>query len=231
MLYPEETVQSQYAASPTIRALVDGFNKLVDPRDDIQLFFDKYFNLDTAKGFGLDCWARIVGVSRSIWLEKVGKNFGYFTTENEVPYVENTYKGFMPWDQGVFGEPGADGKGNYLIGDAAFKEFILWKALANISTGDAYTLNRLLSKLMGQSVIVSETGVMQIRITTTSPLENWQKAVMTQYGMFGKPAGVGYDFYTIETPVFGMVEDGDNYGTFGEAPFFNGTATADFVGS
>ena len=231
MQYPEETVQSQYAASPTIRELVDGFNRAIDPQADIKLFYDKYFNPSTAAGFGLDCWARIVGISRSIWLEKVGKNFGYFTTENETPYDPDTYKGFEPWDQGVFWEPDQEGKGTYVIGDDAFRQFVFWKALANISTSDAYTLNRLLSQLMGQSVIVSETGVMQIRITTTSPLEDWQKAVLTQYGMFGKPAAVGYDFYCIETPVLGFVEDGDNYGTFGEAPFFNGTAIADFVGS
>ena len=78
MLDASVTVQSQYAASPTITALVDGVNSLIDPRSDIQLFYDNIFNPATAVGIGLDIWARIVGVERNIYLEDLSNNFGFF---------------------------------------------------------------------------------------------------------------------------------------------------------
>ena len=221
MQHPDETIQSHYAASPTITALVNGFNLEIDPSPDIQLFYDKIFNLATAEGIGLDYWARIVGVERNVYITDLGQNFGFF--------LEGT-QDFQPWDQGVFYEPDSVAVGSYKISDTYFKKFILWKALANISTTDCYSMNRLLSLLFEQNIIVTEVGVMQIRITTTQPLEPWQKAVLTQYGMFGKPAGVGFEFYTIETPVIGLVRDGDNYGPLGQAPFYSGSMEADFVG-
>ena len=222
MIYPDATIQSQYAASPTITALVEGFNYWLDPRSDVKLFYDRIFNPATAQGIGLDYWARIVGVERNIWVEELGDNFGFYITGDQE---------WEPWDQGVFYEPGNVQKGSYRIGDEAFRRFIFWKALANISTADCYTLNRLLSKLFDNPVIVTETGVMQIRMTTTRPLEDWQKAVLVQYGLFGKPAGVGYEFWTILTPVLGFVADGDNYLPLGQAPFFSGVMNSDFGGN
>lgn len=222
MLYPDATIQSQYAASPTITALVNGFNEQVDPRADIQLFFDNIFNPATARGIGLDYWARIVGLERNVYVEDLGENFGFFLTGDQE---------WTPWDQGVFYSPETVRKGSYRIDDNSLRKFIFWKALANISTADAYTLNRLLTKLFDNPVIVTEIGVMQIRITTTRSLEAWQKAVLIQYGMFGKPAGVGFEFWTIETPVLGFVVDGQNYMPFGQAPFFSGAMERDFGGN
>lgn len=218
MLYPETTVQSQYAASPTIRALVDGINELIDPRADIELFYENIFDPSTARGVGLDYWARIVGVSRNIYIENLTQNFGFFGSE------------LMPWDQGVFYEPGQVQVGSYQLDDTAFRKFIRWKALANISTTDAHTLNVLFSELLEAPVAVTETGVMQIRVTTTQPLSDWQKIILRQYGMFGKPAGVGFEFFTVETPVIGFVSDGENYLPFGQAPFYNGAKISDFIG-
>lgn len=213
MLDAFATIQSQYAASPTITALVDGVNALIDPRSDIQLFYDNIFNPATAVGIGLDIWARIVGVERNIYLEDVAGSFGFFITGTQE---------WQPWDQGTFYSPDTVQGGTYKIADEAFRQFIFWKALANISTADCYTMNRLLTKLFGFPAAVTEVGVMQIRITTTTPLEPWQRAVILQYGMFGKAAGVGYEFWNIETPVLGFVADGQNYMPFGQAPFFSG---------
>lgn len=66
---PAVTIQSQYSASPRIKALVDGFAGLIDPSPDISLLFSSYIDIDTATGAGLDNWGRIVG------LERVQNNF------------------------------------------------------------------------------------------------------------------------------------------------------------
>lgn len=462
MLDASETVQSQYAASPTIRALVDGFNAGVDPRNDIKLFYDRIFNPATAQGVGLDIWARIVGVERNVYVEEVEKNFGFYINSPPVPqtypipsviqalpgygwsagtaynyvdftrkvYVQNVasvdlgtlswssstsgggqqrwytsgltsriaaassnsspanilcakytadsfsnliahvtdmvisentskniqiydsgktsasaadfkasldgvvmyfelatpvetdvawaledivlpvepntslaflnatstavpsvisyeeggetvtdsttayaknvgdvesgvtieqiggasfvddgeiksaavtgigyvvedgrWQDWTPWDQGVFWSPEKANTGLYRIDDNALRQFIFWKALANISTSDCYTLNRLLSKLFNSPVFIEEDGLMHIRVVTTAKLEDWQKAVLAQYGMFGKPAGVGYEFWTIEMPVLGMVTDANNYQPLGQASFFNGVIDKDFGGN
>ena len=67
-------------------------------------------------------------------------------------------------------------------------------------------------------------------MTVTKPLEDWQKAVLLQYGLYGKPAGVGYEFWTIETPVIGFVIDGQNYMPLGQAPFFSGVMQREIGG-
>lgn len=62
----EQTIISQYANSPTLLKLIRNFNDYIDPTCDIDNFYDFIWNVDTAQGFGLDIWGRIVGVSRAL---------------------------------------------------------------------------------------------------------------------------------------------------------------------
>lgn len=59
-----DTVQSQYSSSPRMIALLSGFASLIDPRPDIDLLFRSYFDIDSARGDGLDNWGRIVDFGR-----------------------------------------------------------------------------------------------------------------------------------------------------------------------
>ena len=59
-------IQSQYAASVRITALLQSAKDHILPDADIALFYDTIFNVQTAQGYGLDVWGNIVGVSRSI---------------------------------------------------------------------------------------------------------------------------------------------------------------------
>ena len=61
-----EAIQSQYAASARVLALAEGFQSRLDPSNDINLFYDKIFNIYTAEGVGLDNWGRIVAMPRTI---------------------------------------------------------------------------------------------------------------------------------------------------------------------
>lgn len=45
-------------------ALIESMNEWIDPAADFQSFYDYVWNVDTAQGFGLDDWGKIVGVSR-----------------------------------------------------------------------------------------------------------------------------------------------------------------------
>lgn len=67
MINVEQTIISQYGNSATISKLIQNMNDNIDPRADIDNFYHFIWNVDTAEGFGLDIWGRIVGVDRSIF--------------------------------------------------------------------------------------------------------------------------------------------------------------------
>ena len=66
MIDVERTIISQYANSATIVQLVQNMNTYLDPRADFDNFFDYVWNVESAQGFGLDIWGRIVGISREL---------------------------------------------------------------------------------------------------------------------------------------------------------------------
>lgn len=58
----EQTIASQYANSPIILQLIHNMNAYIKPHADIDNFYNTIWNVDTAEGFGLDIWGRIVGL-------------------------------------------------------------------------------------------------------------------------------------------------------------------------
>lgn len=66
MINVEETIISQYGNSATITQLIQNMNTYIDPRADFDKFYDYVWNVDTAEGFGLDIWGRIVDIERTI---------------------------------------------------------------------------------------------------------------------------------------------------------------------
>lgn len=62
----EQTVARQYLNSPIIMSLIDSMNAAIDPSGDIDNFLIWIWQVSTARGFGLDIWGRIVGVSRTL---------------------------------------------------------------------------------------------------------------------------------------------------------------------
>ena len=59
-------IQSQYASAVRITALLQSAKDHILPDADIASFYDNVFNVLTAKGWGLDVWGNIVGISRNI---------------------------------------------------------------------------------------------------------------------------------------------------------------------
>jgi hypothetical protein len=66
VLNVEQTVASQYGNSPAMLALINGMNENIDPRLDIDGFYNAIFNVSTANLFGLAIWSRIVGIPQSL---------------------------------------------------------------------------------------------------------------------------------------------------------------------
>lgn len=131
----QDTVISQYANSQIILQLIDNFSQYVDQSANIQAFFDNMWNIDTAQGYGLDVWGRILGISRTLQVAS-GFYFGFDEAGAEA----------QPFGQGQFfsGQPLTN---NYNLSDAAYRTLLLAKALANICDGSIPAINQLLLNL------------------------------------------------------------------------------------
>lgn len=205
----------QYSASPIIQRLISDRASYF-PADWQDQFYGAVWNVDTAQGFGLDIWGRIVVIGRNI----------------QVP-AEN-YFGFsgIPQTWGAFGEEsfytGPTATSTYTLADPAYRVLILAKALANIARTDARSLNGVLQQLFpGRGrAWTNDLGSMAMRVVFEFSLEPWEFAVLTSGGVFPRPAGVGVKLAQIPVDTFGFAESGDAQ-PFNQGTFLNTGAVSD----
>lgn len=176
------TVISQYANSPILLQLIDGFDQCVDQSANMQAFYDLIWNVDTAQGYGLDVWGRIVGVTRVLQVE-IGTYFG------------------MTGPGGASGDPynvspfyaGAQLTDNFSLTDQAFRTLVFAKALSNISDGSVKSINQILINLFGSAngnAYCTDGHDMTMSYTFEFPLTAVQAAIVSQSGVLPKPTGV-----------------------------------------
>lgn len=67
---------------------------------------------------------------------------------------------------------------------------IFYRAVVNVSNGTSETINRLLTKLIGLPVFVSDYQDMTIRIRIVGEPTSVQVAILKNYGLLNRPAGV-----------------------------------------
>lgn len=147
----QDTVISQYANSPRILTLLENFNGYFDQAANLDAFFDFMWNVDTAQGYGLDVWGRIVNVDRALSVD-AGSYFGFEEPEDE------TEVGFGQ-EPFYAGPPVTD---NYLLTDAAYRKLIMTKAASNICDGSVPAINRLLMILFegrGNAYVQEGSGI------------------------------------------------------------------------
>jgi hypothetical protein len=208
-------VQSQYAASPRMGALMDGMQARLDTREDADLFYREMFDIYTAHGEGLDNWGRILGIGRNIVGPYLFDSFGFDRS------------GLAPFDQLPFVPDTAGVTTGALITleDEEFRLLLLYKAMSNISRAGVEALNSLLAALIATGVggfrgnaYVLETGPMVIRWVFEDWMTPVQRAVFAVAGVLNRGAGVGWELYALNpAQVFGF--DGSGMLPFGQAPF------------
>jgi hypothetical protein len=175
------TLLSQYANSPRLTALVDYANEWIDPGVDLNAFYSYVWNVKTAQGFGLDIWGRIVNVPRQITITPLPDYLGY----NEA------LTGSYPFGQEPF-YGGARTGDVYSLSDDAYRVLIMTKALANISSFTAPSVNALLRFLFAGrgDCHVEELGGMAIKYVFNFALQPWEASVIQQPSLMPRPAGV-----------------------------------------
>jgi hypothetical protein len=108
-----------------------------------------------------------------------------------------------------------------VLTDAQFLELILLKALSNISRASSYSINTLLLEWMeGRGrAYVNDLGSMEIRYMFEFALAPFEIDIITQSGIFLRPAGVGGWMVNFQLPVFGFSGMTDAAAPFNQAPF------------
>ena len=205
-----DTAQAKFANSPIILAMIGMFNSSIDPSADIDAFYNDIWNIDTAQGYGLDVWGRIVGVNRIIKVAG-GGSFGYQEGSGDPLNVSAFYSG-VPTMQ------------NYPLSDTAFRLLILVKAFSNISRASVDVYNQMLMQLFPSrgNAYVSDTGGMRTRLTFEFYLQPFEVSILKQSGALAMPTGVGFDIMDVlPSGTFGFAEAGQCAG-FNQGSFFEG---------
>lgn len=176
---PLVTVLSQYANSPVLTMLVAEFAEWLDPASRFDAFFSLIWDIDTAQGYGLDVWGRILGVNRVL----------------QVP--EGVYLGFQqdaeaqPFGFGIL-YGGGRSTSNVALTDTAYRTLLLAKAALNITSASIPATNQILLDLFGDGY-VRDNNDMTITYVFSQTLTPVQTAIVFQSGVLPKPCGVSFD--------------------------------------
>lgn len=180
-----DTIISQYSNSPAIYQLISSMNDYIDPVANIDNFYNLLWNVDTAEGYGLDVWGRIVGVGRVLQIAS-GTYFGFAEAADATS--ESPFNSGGPFFSG-----GAT-TGNFALSDDAFRVLIFAKALANICDGSIQATNQVLVNLFPGRGNAYVTDGLDMTMTYTfafSPvLTPVEFAIVSQSGVLPRPAGV-----------------------------------------
>lgn len=203
-----ETVQSQYATSKRMRAVIDAFWQAINPKSDIDLLYRKLVNPRTAEGWGLGVWGRIVAIGRSfLAVDDDTPYFGFDPPEGVKNERLNSFNN-APFYKAIYGK--------VELADTMYRTYVFLKALINISNSSLAGLNRMVKLLFPDADIqILHTGTMVLRVLILSPLSESDKAALDNLPWL--PAGVGLEMYQVVTPTFGFAGTGlknFNNGTF-----------------
>jgi hypothetical protein len=180
------TVLTQYANSPVLLSIIDALSSAIDRGPQFTDFYNTVWNVETAAGFGLDIWGRIVGVRRAL----------YLTDESYLGFNEDTAA--QPFGFGVF-YAGQSLTPNFLLTDEAYRSLILAKAALNITDCAIPSINAILRALFPSygNVYVRDNRDMTMTYVFGAVPSKVDYAIVTQSGALPRPAGVSV---TVETP-------------------------------
>jgi len=181
-----QTLYSQYANSPIIMQLLDYFSQAVDANSAIDSWYDQLWNIETAEGYGLDVWGRIIGIGRVISVQETPYFSFANSGGNQVPSAWYT------WYSGEVLNS------NYSLSDAAYRQLLLAKAASNIWDGSIPGLNAILRILFpGQVAYVTDGQDMTMTYTFDFQLSPVQAAIVMNTNVLPRPCGVSATFVQI----------------------------------
>ena len=204
----KDTIMSQYAHSPTILALIDGINQVIDPQYFIDDFYNYVYRLSTARGFGLDIWASKVGVSR------------YAKAANPNAKTFGFQPDYQPFNTYPFSDGGAFS--SYRLTDADLRKLIIIKAASNILYATAWNINKFLVMVFGgRKAYYASRGHMSAEYVFEFSLTPFDRLVIYTLNMLPMPSGVGISYKEIDVDrTFGF--NGSDLSNFNNGVFYSG---------
>lgn len=176
------TIISQYSNSPILTTLISNFFDYIDQTINFDNFFDNIWNLDTAQGFGLDVWGRILGVSRILEIPSSDMFLGF---------EEAGDPNFVGFNQAPF-YSGVGSTSNFALSDTAYRFLLFAKAFANISDGSIASINQILLSLFprrGNCYVVDGLD-MTMEYVFEFQLSAVELAIVLNSGVLPRPVGV-----------------------------------------
>lgn len=203
----------QYQRSPVITALADFVYQHFDSQRIVDDFYNLVFNLETANGYGLDIWGKIVGASRFVSLKNLEvKYFGFDGTPN------------YSFNQGIFYTGGIQGYDRYKLADGSYRTLILLKALINIADMTNPMINQLLQSLAsntGRNYVI-DMGDAGIEYHFDIQLNPVDLALLSGSIYQPKPAGVKVNrIIQFDPKKVLMFAEAGGVNSFNQAPFFS----------
>lgn len=234
----------QYAASPAIQQLISD-RKGYFQADWTDEFYNKVWNVDTAQGFGLDIWGRIVVIGRSVRISTFDRTFGYYEAWSGTsgisrpagpviinslafvlaapPHAGSTDDRITPFDDAPFYD-GIPATEVVALSDSAYRKLILAKALANISDCSMPSLNYAIRNLFeGSSTrrcYATTNNKMDLSYVFEFALTPVEKTLAVSAGVIPRPGGVKLTIIqVIPGETFGFAE-AETWQPFDQGVFF-----------
>lgn len=185
---PWVPIISQYKNSPRIDAMILAFNSAMDQTANIQSLYDLIWNVETAQGYGLDVWGRIVGVSRTV----------QFPRATDIPIgFEEAGGSWVGFGQGAFFTGGSTSS-NFVLSDSDFRTLIFAKAAGNISDGSILSVNQILLTLFPHrgACFVADNQNMTLTYTFKFILNVIEIAIVQSSGVLPSATGITVNIFS-----------------------------------
>lgn len=190
------TILAQYANSPTLLGVINNWNLALDPNSNIDNFYNNVWNIESATGYGLQVWGRIVGAGNTLSIPGTQLNFGFKEGSGQ-PFGQQSF---------FFGQ---ENSGTYTLSDPAFRALILAKALTNISNTTNNTYNTLLMNLFSGrgNAYVSNSANMVATLVFEFYLQPYEVSIIKYSGAIQPPTGVNFNIMVVpRLTTFGFAE-------------------------
>lgn len=195
MIDYRDTLLAQYANSPTITAMIESFNDCLDPSEDINNIYSMFWDINTAVGYGLDVWGKIVGVTRQIKIDLAEAYLGFDEASlGDPPPPDGSMDPLtpQPFGQATFYNEQNALSGTHELTDAGYRRLIMVKAMANITDCTVPSLNKLLRLLFANrgKVYVRKESTMAIAYVFEFRLTAVELGILKYTAVAPAPAGV-----------------------------------------
>lgn len=184
-----ESVLSQYSNSPRLATLLLSFAQALDTDAFYEQWYANVLNPQTATGWGLDVWGRIVGVGRVLQVDQ-GGYVGFYESTNGVATETVANFGSGIWYNG---QPTT---GNYALTDDAYRRLIFAKAAANITDGSITSINGILLTLFadrGRVYVIDNQDMTMTYVFEFQP-SPVDLSIVYRSGVLPRPTGVQFNY-------------------------------------